>query len=53
MAGGFPEGFFGLDTLGQINCLIGLGDAEARKQGNRVIEMFLSEDKAPFVPERV
>lgn len=50
MTGGFPQGYFGLDKVGQIQCLIGLGDAEARKHANRVNQMFLSADKAPFVP---
>lgn len=50
MAGGFPAGYFGLDNLGQIQTLIGLGDAEGRKHANRIVEMFLSADKAPFIP---
>lgn len=50
MTGGFPQGFFGLDKVGQIHSLIGLGDAEARKHGNRICEMFLSVDKPAFIP---
>lgn len=46
----FPPGYFGLDNSEQIAALVGLGAAEARKQENRVVEMFMADARQAFVP---
>jgi hypothetical protein len=46
LEGGFPAGYFGLDRIGQIEALIGVGDDEARKQANFMYRASLTARSA-------
>lgn len=50
LQGGFPKGYFALDRVGQIQALIGVGDDEARKQANLIMNRFFSVQAEPFIP---
>lgn len=48
----FPPGYFSLDGVKQIDALIGVGNDEARKQSNFIVETFMTNSKIAFTPRQ-